>query len=246
MGDSDDPDSIGRDPSRAAITSEREDYLKTIYKLQQRESPVRTTVLAEALGVEPASVTGIIKRLAELGLVNYVRYKGVTLSEAGEKIALEIIRHHRLIELYLIEALGYSWDEVHEEAEQLEHAISERLEERIAAALGHPDVDPHGSPIPTRNGVIESLKGQPISEMAPGTRGRVCRVEDETPELLRYLGDCGVVPGTQVQIIRIAPFGGHIEIQVGDETCLLGREVAEQVYIEPETPSNQGGAEAAN
>jgi DtxR family Mn-dependent transcriptional regulator len=184
------------------------------------------------LGVEPASVTGIIKRLAELNLVNYERYKGVTLTEAGEKIALEVIRHHRLIELYLMEALGYSWDEVHDEAEQLEHAISDELEDRIAAALGEPTVDPHGAPIPTKDGKVQPLTGQRLSEVQAGQEGCVCRVDDRDPELLRYLDTLNIRPGTHIHVTEVAPFGGPVHIRVGDAEHAIGDEAARQIYVE--------------
>lgn len=214
------------------ITQEREDYLKTIYKLQQDESPVRTTSIAKALGIEPPSVTGVIKRLGELNLVNYEPYKGVTLTEAGEKIALEVIRHHRLVELYLIEALGYSWDEVHEEAEQLEHVVSDLFEERIAAALGHPEVDPHGAPIPTKDGKIAKDTGHLLSNLSEGQTGVVAQVNDDDPGLLRYLGSLGVVPGASVAVLAVAPYGGPISIKVEDETHDLGPEAAAHVLVE--------------
>jgi DtxR family Mn-dependent transcriptional regulator len=214
------------------ITQERQDYIKAIYQLQHEESPVRTTSIAEVLGVEPASVTGILKRLAELHLVNYARYKGVTLTEAGEKIALEVIRHHRLIELYLMQALGYSWDEVHEEAEQLEHAISEDFEDRIAEMLGEPTTDPHGAPIPTKDGQIQPLIGQRLSELQPGQAGHVRRVDDRDSNLLRYLDALGIRPGTHIRVTEVAPFGGPIHVCVGDAEHAIGSEAARQIYVE--------------
>ncbi len=213
------------------LTKEREDYLKAIYHLQQERAPVQTTTLARALNVEPASVTGVIKRLAELNLVEYQPYHGVTLTEQGEKFALEIIRHHRLIELYLIKALGYTWDEVHEEAERLEHAVSPLFIERIAAILGNPELDPHGSPIPTSDGRIEPTTGRPLSELAPDQHGLIVRVDDQTPDLLRYLGDLGIRLGAQIAVLEVAPFGGPISVQVGGQKQILGPQAASHVFV---------------
>ena len=214
------------------ITHEREDYLKTIYKLQATESPVRTTSIAQALGIEPGSVTGVIKRLAELKLVNYEPYRGVTLTEAGEKIALQVIRHHRLIELYLMEALGYTWDEVDEEADKLEHVISELFEERIAELLGHPELDPHGSPIPSKDGVMQHHIAIRLSDMKEGQQGLVCQVEDDDPALLRYLASLGLRPNTLLRVDRVAPFGGPVHVVVDDAEHALGPDVASQIYVD--------------
>jgi DtxR family Mn-dependent transcriptional regulator len=213
------------------ITQEREDYLKTIYTLQSEERPVRTTTIAKALNVEPASVTGVIKRLGELNLVDYEPYKGVTLTSAGEKIALEVIRHHRLIELYLIQALGYSWDEVHDEAERLEHVVSDLFEERIAAVLGHPTIDPHGSPIPTKDGQVAPVTSRALDTMAIGDEGLVAEVSDSDPNLLRYLADMGIRPGVHVEVTEVTPFGGSIVVIVGTTKCTLGRDAASQILV---------------
>lgn len=213
------------------ITHEREDYLKTIYKLQSQESPVRTTAIAEAMGVEPGSVTGVIKRLADLKLLNYERYRGVTLTKAGEKVALEVIRHHRLLELYLIEALGYSWDEVDAEAEKLEHVISEQFEERIAVLLGHPELDPHGAPIPSPEGVVQPHAGVPLSDLEAGQEAIICRVEDDDPDLLRYLAELDLLPQTVLRVVEVAPFGGPVHVMVGDTEHALGADVAAQIFV---------------
>jgi DtxR family Mn-dependent transcriptional regulator len=213
------------------ITREREDYLKTIYKLQHEESPVRTTSIAKALGVEPASVTGVVKRLAELDYVQHEPYHGVTLTKSGEKIALDVIRNHRLIELYLIQSLGYSWDEVHDEAERLEHAVSTRFIERIAALLGNPEIDPHGSPIPTRDGRIASASSLRLSEMRQGQRGVIASVDDDDPGLLRYLATLDIRPGNPVTVLEVAPYGGSISVRVGDREHALGPQAAAQVFV---------------
>lgn len=215
-----------------AITKEREDYLKTIYHLQQEENPVRTTTIARALSVEPASVTGVIKRLSELNLLHYEPYKGVSLTDDGRRVALEVIRHHRLIELYLIEKLDYSWDEVHDEAERLEHAVSPLFIERISAAMGNPQIDPHGSPIPTKDGQISPRAGIALSELTVGQGGRVARVNDDDPDLLRYLGGLGMVPQADLVVLDVAPFGGPIRVKVGGHDQSLGPEAAANVFIE--------------
>jgi DtxR family Mn-dependent transcriptional regulator len=214
------------------ITQEREDYLKTIYMLQQDENPVRTNSIARGLGIEPASVTGVLKRLSELMLVEYEPYRGATLTSAGEKIALEVIRRHRLIELFLIQSLGYTWDEVHEEAERLEHVVSDKFEERIVAVLGNPAIDPHGSPIPTKDGHIAPLASSTLANLQAGQEGHVARVSDDDPELLRYLAGMGIIPGKYLEIIEVTPFGGPIHVKVDSSIRLLGPDAASKVFIE--------------
>ena len=209
-----------------------EDYLKTIYALAEVKSPVSTSRIADARQVEASSVTNMLQRLAKLKLVHYKKHYGVTLTEAGQKIALEIIRHHRLIELYLIEALGFSWDEVHEQADILEHVISEKLEERIAAVLGHPSFDPHGDPIPTKDGTIVAIDYQPLSTLEVGDWAIVARiVDDDKSDLLRYLANLGLMPGTAVQILDIAPFDGPITLNVEGVNKVVGFNVAQQVLM---------------
>ena len=214
------------------ITLEREDYLKTIYLLQEDESPVRTTAIARKLSVEPASVTGVIKRLAELEYLHHEPYKGVTLTEVGRQIALKVIRRHRLIELYLIEALNYSWDEVHDEAERLEHAVSETFIERIAAALGYPEIDPHGAPIPTAEGTVAPRAEQQLSSLAVGQQGTVSQVSDRDPELLRELAEMGIRPGIQVLVTEIQAIEGPIDIQIANQSHTISLRAAQDVYIE--------------
>ncbi len=214
------------------ITREREDYLKTIYKLQQEESPVRTNSIARLLNVEPASVTGIVKRLAQLGYLEHQPYRGVVLTQSGERVALEVIRNHRLIELFLIDSLGYSWDEVHDEAERLEHAVSHQFIERIEIALGNPVIDPHGSPIPTEDGKIAPRTGTRLSELSAGSSGIVSRVSDDDPGLLRYLSSLGIHPGASLDVIEVAPFGGPIQIELGGNLHALGPQAAAEVYVE--------------
>jgi DtxR family Mn-dependent transcriptional regulator len=212
-----------------------EDYLKIIYELQQASGKVNTTALAERLNVAPASVTGMIKKLAEdrPRLVNYERHHGVSLTPAGQKIALEVIRHHRLLELYLHQALGYSWDEVDAEAEKLEHVISEGFEDRIATLLGQPELDPHGAPIPTKEGTVAPLAGARLSQMEVGQQGRVVRVCDDDPALLRYLAELGIRPETAIAVVGRSPFDGPMHVRVGNRSPqALGKHVTDHVFVE--------------
>lgn len=210
-----------------------EDYIKTIYMLVQVETPVSTSRIAEARQVKPASATSMIKRLAGLNMVNYEKHYGVTLTPSGEKLALEVIRHHRLIELYLIEALGFSWDEVHEQADILEHVISEKLEERIAAVLNHPEFDPHGDPIPAKDGSMMQVPGKLLSKVAEGQSVWVRRIfDDANSELLRYLAEIGLIPGTAVKVLNIAPFDGPLTLLINDETKIIGHNIAASILVE--------------
>ena len=210
-----------------------EDYLKTIYVLAEEGERVSTSRIAEAREVKPASATNMIQRLARLNLVDYEKHNGVRLTENGLQIALEVIRHHRLIELYLMEALGFLWDEVHEQADILEHVISEKLEERIAAALNHPTVDPHGDPIPSLEGAILAVDMQPLSSLEAGSRGRVARiVDDANSEMLRYLANLGLVPGTTFRVSEVAPFEGPITLEFDDNHKVVGRNVAATILVE--------------
>jgi DtxR family Mn-dependent transcriptional regulator len=213
-----------------------EDYLKTIYMLAQKESPVSTSRIAEAREVKPASVTSMVQRLAKLNMVVYEKHYGVTLTSSGEKLALEVIRHHRLIELYLIEALGFTWDEVHEQADILEHVISEKLEERIAAALNHPQFDPHGDPIPTREGEIIYENTRPLASVKVGNRVRINRIlDDSNSELLRYLAELGLVPSVELEVVEIAPFQGPITVEIDGEKKVIGQKVASTILVKPAT-----------
>lgn len=209
-----------------------EDYLKTIYELQTSGGKVSTTGLAEQLGVAPASVTGMVKKLAAMKLLKHEPYRGVQLTKAGEKIALEVIRHHRLVESYLTEALGVPWDKVHAEADKWEHVISEEMEDRISAKLGHPTTDPHGAPIPTRNGSLPETEVRRLSELEPGERAVVAEVSDHDPELLRYLAEMGLFPQARVRVISTAPFQGPITIEISGRERAVGREVAGHVLVE--------------
>lgn len=218
------------------LSESAQDYLKAIYKLQEH-GVVSTSDLAKAKEVSSASVTNMIKRLNQMGLVEYESYKGVTLTEAGCKIALEIIRHHRLLELYLKEVMGYSWGDMHNEAERLEHHISEEFEDRMDEMLGYPTHDPHGDPIPTRDGHVEDTIRDPLSHGEIGTRFKVQRVSDENPDLLHYLEDMGLLPGAEVTIIEKAPFDGPLTVHIGSDEKTIGFSVAQNVFIVPLEPA---------
>ncbi len=214
------------------ITPVHEDYLKAIYHLEQKQERATTTAVAEAMGVSAASATNMLKRLAELKLVDYTPYQGVRLTEAGRKIALEVIRHHRLLELYLAQALGMPWDKVHEEAERLEHVISEELEEAIARALGYPTVDPHGDPIPDRDGTMTTPSAHTLADIPENVPARVARVHCQQPEILRYLGDLGIYPGTHILVREKAPFQGPLLIEVEGQTHAISHAIAREIDVE--------------
>ena len=208
-----------------------QDYAKEIYKLEADSGRATTTALAERLGVAPASATGMLKRLDELGLVAYEPYRGATLTRNGRRLALEVIRHHRLLERYLVEALGYGWDEVHDEAERLEHHISEALEARMAAALGDPTVDPHGDPIPHLDGSVADDDTRPLVDLAPGDVAVVHRVSDQDPERLRYLEQLGLRPGASVKLVEMLPFDGPLRLEIGGAEEVIGRSLAATVQV---------------
>ena len=195
---------------------------------------VPTSALADRLGVTPASATNMLKKLDSLGLVEHANYRGAALTDPGRKIALEVIRHHRLLETYLAEALGVPWDQVHAEAEVLEHFLSEELEERIAAQLGHPEFDPHGHPIPTKDGAMPEHSEQLLWEATEGSSVAVERVSDAEAEALRYLGSIGILPGAAVEIVGRGPLAGPLYVKVqaaGDDVHALSKELAEAVWV---------------
>ncbi len=214
------------------ITPVVEDYLKAIYSLHQSGESVRTAALAARLNVKPPTVTAMLKTLADLSLIRYEPYRGVELTESGERIALEIVRHHRLIELYLVEALGFSWDEVHEEAEVLEHFISEKLEARIAAYLGDPTHDPHGDPIPALDGTLPESSAQSLANLPEKTQARIVRVSDQDGERLRYIAKLGLVPGAQVRVVESAPFDGPVSVQVAETVHAVDRRLARMILVD--------------
>ena len=213
-----------------------EDYLKAIYDLERVGDPASTNDIALRLAISPASVSGMVRRLADQGLITHEPYRGVRLTNEGRRAALRTLRRHRILECYLTAVLGYPWDRVHEEAEQLEHAASEELIERMAATLGDPVQDPHGAPIPTRDGRVEESLLRSLADAAQGERLRVRRVEDEDAGRLRYLAELGIRPGALVRILDKAPFQGPITLWVDDAgggaTRAVGVGLAEQVFVE--------------
>lgn len=208
-----------------------QDYVKTIYALQQQQRPVSNGALRARLNYSAATVTEMIQTLEKLNLVRYEPYHGVELTAAGEQVALEVIRHHRLIELYLFEALGVPWDEVHAEAEQLEHALSARLVERIAAQLGEPQFDPHGAPIPSRDLRLPEHGSEVLVDAPIGKPLQIAEVDDSSPELLRYLADLGLVPGQRIMVAQRTPFGGPLVVEVGEHTHALGEQAAAAIRV---------------
>jgi DtxR family Mn-dependent transcriptional regulator len=219
----------------SVISPAIEDYLKAIYYVQEESGMVTTSALAERLGVSPPSVTNMLQKLARHRpkLVEYERRGGAKLSAAGRKIALEVVRHHRLIELYLAEELDYPWDEVHAEAEKLEHVISEDLEDRIAERLGGRATDPHGDPIPTKEGSIATPTRLTLSDLQVGQVAQVTRVRDDDPALLRYLTELGIGLETRVVVTDRAPFKGPMLVTIGGRSHALNQTVTDRVFVEP-------------
>jgi DtxR family Mn-dependent transcriptional regulator len=216
---------------RVMLSDSMENYLKVIYEIQERCGRATTSSIAQRMEIASPSVTAMVKRLAEINLVTHEPYQGVKLTSVGKRTALEVIRHHRLLELYLAEALGVPWDRVHEEAEKLEHVISEDLEDRIAAALGNPTVDPHGAPIPARDGTFERVEAVPLVEVTAGTRVVVIEVEDRDSDLLRYLGDLSLYPGTTIDVKRVEPYDGPMVLAVEDREIIIGRAAAAEIRV---------------
>ena len=218
------------------LTDSVQDYLKIIYELTQDGKTASTNALARRLGIAPASVTGMVQKLSAVkpALVSYRKHHGVTLSSAGERAALEVIRHHRLIEAWLVQTLGYSWDEVHNEAEKLEHVISENFEMRIAASLGDPERDPHGEPIPNAELVMPADKSIPLSSMQPEQEAIVRRVDAQEAEFLRYLEELGLIPGAHMRTLSVSPYDQvmRIQIQGQKQTVVLGPAITKRVFIE--------------
>jgi DtxR family Mn-dependent transcriptional regulator len=223
-----------------AVSQAAEDYLKAIYKLQSDAGKVSTSALAEYLGVAPPSATNMIGRLVESGLLRHDRYRGVELTDSGARTALEVIRHHRLWELFLAESLKVPLERVHAEAERLEHTLSEDLEEHLDRALGHPTVDPHGDPIPGKDGSVAVTSRQTLADVEVGWPARITRVPDSDPSLLRYLSERGLLPGAHVTVTRKEPFGGPIFVEVAsrpdrsapEEPSVLGRELAQLINVD--------------
>jgi len=212
-------------------TESIEDFLKAVYMLQKSVPRVRTNQLAEALGITAPSAHDLIQRCREANLVDYISHQGVRLTDDGERIALEVLRHHRLLELYLVEALGYSWDEVHEEADKLEHHISERLEARIAAALGNPTIDPHGDPIPALDGTVPDLALSRLQDIPLGQTVIVSRLLDQSTENLRYLESKNVRLGSHITIIKREPYDRLTHLEIDGDTQIIGETAAQSLMV---------------
>lgn len=216
------------------VTHAMEDYLKAVYRLKEQGGAITTQRISEELGVTGPSVTNMVKRLAELRLLEHERYMGVELTPAGEKIALEVIRHHRLLELYLAETMGFSWDKVHAEAERLEHHLSDEFESKLDSMLGYPTHDPHGDPIPSPEGVVPLLAGIPLQDLPLGAPALVNRVTDRDSDRLRYLGELGLYPGASVMVMERMPFEGPLRIRVDSREHIIGRPLASVIFATPD------------
>lgn len=216
------------------LTISIQDYLKNIYELTENGESASTNALAKKLNIKPASVTGMMQKLASAqpALVEYQKHQGVTLTKEGRKAALEVIRHHRLLEAWLVQTLDYSWDEVHEEAERLEHVISENFEKRIAAAMGNPSRDPHGELIPTADLRMPEDDTTPLSALRPNQTGVVQRVKAADAELLRHLDELGLIPGAQIEVKEYSPFDHNLTVKVGRKSSVLGLSITNKIFIE--------------
>ncbi len=219
----------------ARLSEAAEDYLKAIWTLSEGEAEgsrrITTTALAAELSVSAASTTAMLKKLAKLRLVDHEPYHGVSLTPAGERVALEVVRHHRLVERFLVEALGVPWDEVHAEAERWEHVLSEELEQRMDEALGFPTTDPHGSPIPGRDGAMTRPPRLSLADLEPGRTATIVEVSDRDPGLLRYVAELGLVVGTTLTLVAAEPFGGPLRLTVGEAEHAVGRELAADLLV---------------
>jgi DtxR family Mn-dependent transcriptional regulator len=229
-----------------SLSASAQDYAKAVYALEARGgSPVSTNDLAERLGVTPGSVSGMLRKLADVGLLEHEPYHGVRLTAQGRRVALEVLRHHRLLELFLAQELGMSWDRVHAEAEVLEHVLSEELEELIAARLGDPVLDPHGDPIPSVAFEIDERPLHSLDELTVGAAGRFVRVSDSDPLMLRYLAEHGITLGTHVRVVERQPFGGPVFVRFGEREHPIGGELARAMRIDTEplapAPDEQAG-----
>jgi DtxR family Mn-dependent transcriptional regulator len=219
------------------LTPRISDCLKVIYDMQERGQKVSTSAVSERLGVSDATATMLFKDFAVAGWVEHVPYRGVRLTPLGERKAVEVIRHHRLLELYLARELGYSWDKVHDEADKLEHVISEEFEDKLDALLGYPTVDPHGDPIPSKSGVIVARDGETLSQLQEGAVAHIVRVHDQNSAKLCYLGQLGLYPDTRVELIERSPFGGPLRLLVGEGAArreqIVSKELADQILVAP-------------
>jgi DtxR family Mn-dependent transcriptional regulator len=219
------------------VTRSVEDYLKAIYQLAATGGTVGTSGIAQRLELSAPSVSAMVKRLSEQRLVEHVPYRGVVLTEEGRRIALRMLRRHRLIEAYLVARLGYTWDTVHEEAERLEHAVSDTLVERMAAALGNPGFDPHGDPIPTAEGALPEQRCVPLAEVAVGDTVRIARVDEREPERLRYIASFGLQPGAEVTVLDHQPFRGPITVRTHGRRHVIGHDLGQILQCEEPSAS---------
>jgi DtxR family Mn-dependent transcriptional regulator len=219
---------------KPTLTISIQDYLKNIYELTENGESASTNALAKKLNIKPASVTGMIQKLAssQPALVEYQKHRGVTLTKHGKRAALEVIRHHRLLEAWLVQTLGYTWDEVHQEAERLEHVISEDFERRIAAAMGHPLRDPHGELIPTADLIMPLDESAPLSALRPRQTGTIKTIKSPETELLRHLEALGLIPGARIEVMEYSPFDHNITVRVGRKTSVLGLNITSRILIE--------------
>jgi DtxR family transcriptional regulator, Mn-dependent transcriptional regulator len=217
--------------SKSGLSAAIQDYLKEIYKIQAAGDRATTTAIAKRMGVTPSSATSMVKKLAVLGLAEHAPYRGIELSDAGTKIALEVIRHHRLLEQYLAETLGLGIDAVHAEADRLEHVLSEELEALIAAKLGNPTRDPHGDPIPSADLTIDEERTETLAAAEPGTAGVFVRISDSDPEMLRYLAERGIAPGDAFEVVEKHPFDGPLFVRFGDTVHVLGGSLARAMRV---------------
>lgn len=222
-------------PAPNRLTPSLEDSLKVIYQLAGERDPVTTADVAAVLNISQSSATELFRRLAEQELVSYTPYRGASLTGTGRSAALAVVRRHRLIETFLVDTLGYGWDEVHADADTLEHALSPRLEARLAAHLGHPATDPHGDPIPTAEGAMPPDATIPLTELALETPARLTRVGDQAPELLAYLGELGLMPGVLLVVCRREPFDGPLTLQVADQSPVIAVNLARTLFVIPQT-----------
>jgi DtxR family transcriptional regulator, Mn-dependent transcriptional regulator len=209
-----------------------EDYLKAIYQLSEAGAAVSTSAIAERLGIAAGSVTGMLKRLAEAGLVEHTRYYGARLTDEGIGNAVRTIRRHRVLERFLVDVLGYTWDRVHEEAERLEHVVSDEMIDRMAVVLGEPDADPHGAPIPAADGEFREPQFPSLAELRVGDCATLRRVPDEDPAALRYLAELQLRPGAELQVLDVAPFNGPLRVRINGSEQIVGRDLARQVQVE--------------
>jgi DtxR family Mn-dependent transcriptional regulator len=217
---------------RSGFTRSQEDYLKALYQLHGDQRPVPTGELAQRLGISSPSVSEMVVRLSEQGLVVHDRYRGQQLTGEGHRVAVELVRHHRLLEMFLVQVLGYGWDEVHEEAERLEHVISERMEDRIFELLGQPELDPHGHAIPSREGTVRAVSERPLSECRAGEEVVVQVVSDDDPDLLRELEHRGLVPGARLTVVAASRYESPIEATMGGRRVSVPLGLARAVFVE--------------